>query len=123
MSDSPATPGPSARSLALWLAPAGALTLLAIGILWAIPRPAPVCIEIYPVPPECLTGGDPSTIMPALVLLVLGYAALVASALLVRGRFRALVLGLECGVLALVFLIGLLAALAASSGVVAMPVS
>lgn len=106
---------PTPRSIALWLAPAGALTALAIGILWAIPRPAPVCIEIYPVPPECLTGGDPTTIMPALVLLVLLYAALVASTLLVRGRYRALVLGLECGALGLVFLVGLVAALSAAN--------
>lgn len=115
MSDSPATAAPSARSIALWLAPAGILTLLAMGILWAIPRPAPVCIEIYPVPPECLTGGDPTVIMPALVTLVLVYAALVASALLVRGRHRSLILGLECGALGLVFLIGLFAALSAAN--------
>lgn len=108
--DTPARP----RSIAWWLAPAGAFALVAIGVLWAIPKPTGVCIAIYPPPPECAVG-DPSTVLPFLVLLVLLYAALVASALLVPARRRALVLGLLCGALGLVALIGLAVTLAAAT--------
>ena len=111
------TPAPaesSRRSLLLWLLPTGLLALAAIGILWALPRPAVPCIAIYPPPPEC-AAGDPSVILPFLVIIVLLYAALVACALLVT-RARALVLGLLTGALALVFVIGVLTALSAARG-------
>jgi hypothetical protein len=104
------------RSLAWWLAPTGVFAVVAIGILWAIPRPAQVCIMIYPPPPECATGGDASTVIVFLVLIVALYAALVTCALLVPPRLRPLVLGLLSGALGLVFLVGLAATLAASSG-------
>jgi hypothetical protein len=115
----PATtaPAPSRpRSLAWWLAPTGVFAVVAIGILWAIPRPAQACILIYPPPPECATGGDPSTVIVFLVLIVALYAAIVTCALLVPARLRLLVLGLLSGGLGLVFLIGLAATLAASAG-------
>lgn len=104
------------RSLAWWLAPTGVLTLIAIGVLWAIPRPAQACILIYPPPPECATGGDPSAVIAFLVLIVAIYAAIVTSALLIPARLRALVLGVLSGALGLVILIGLAATLAASAG-------
>jgi hypothetical protein len=104
------------RSLAWWLAPTGVFAVVAIGILWAIPRPAQMCIMIYPPPPECSTGGDPSTVMAFLVLIVALYAAIVTCALLVPARLRLLVLGLLSGALVLVFLVGLAATLAAASG-------
>lgn len=107
---------PRARSLAWWLAPTGVLAVLAIGILWAIPRPAQVCIAIYPPPPECATGGDPSTVIPFLVLIVALYAAIVTCALLLPARLRPLVLGLLTGALGFVFLVGLAVTLAAASG-------
>lgn len=109
------TPAPARpRSIAWWLAPAGVFALLAIGVLWAIPKPASVCIAIYPPPPECAVG-DPSTVLPFLVLLVLLYAALVTCALLVPARHRALVLGLLSGALGLVALVGLAVTLAAAT--------
>lgn len=114
-----ATPAPAPsrrRSLAWWLAPTGVFAVVAIGILWAIPRPAQMCIMIYPPPPECATGGDPSTVIVFLVLIVALYAALVTSALLAPERLRLLVLGLLSGALGLVFLVGLAATLAASAG-------
>ncbi len=116
----PATPSPTPaaarpRSLAWWLVPTGILSVLAIGVLWALPRPAQVCIMIYPTPPECLTGGDPSGIIPFLVLIVLVYAAIVTCALLVPARVRTLVLGLLTGALGLVILVGVLVTLAAAS--------
>lgn len=104
------------HSLAWWLAPAGVLALLAVGVLWAIPRPSEACILIYPPPPECATGGDPSMVIAFLVLIVAIYAAIVTSALLIPARLRALVLGLLCGALGLVVLIALAATLAASAG-------
>ncbi|HWH97510.1 MAG TPA: hypothetical protein VNS80_04015 [Pseudolysinimonas sp.] len=107
------TPAP-ARSLAWWLAPTGLLAIVAIGILWAIPRPAQVCIMIYPPPPECATGGDPSTVIAFLVLIVALYAAIVTCALLIPVRLRPLVLGLLAGALGFVFLVGLAVTLAAS---------
>lgn len=110
-------PAPSRpRSLAWWLAPTGVFAVVAIGILWAIPRPAQMCIMIYPPPPECSTGGDPSTVIVFLVLIVALYAAIVTCALLVPPRLRPLVLGLLSGALGLVFLVGLAATLAASAG-------
>jgi len=112
--DSPTPVRP--RSLAWWLAPTGVLAMLAIGVLWALPRPAQVCIMIYPTPPECLTGGDPSGVIPFLVLIVLIYAAIVTSALLVPAHRRTLVLALLTGALALVILIGIATTLAAASG-------
>ena len=118
-STAPATtaPAPSRqRSLAWWLAPAGVFAVVAIGILWAIPRPAQACIAIYPPPPECATGGDPSTVIVFLVLIVALYSAIVTSALLIPARLRLLVLGLLSGALGLVFLVGLAATLAAASG-------
>jgi hypothetical protein len=109
------TPAPTrSRSLAWWLAPIGVLAVLAIGILWAIPRPAQACIMIYPTPPECATGGDPSTVIVFLVLIVALYAAIVTCALLIPSRLRPLVLGLLSGALGLVILIGLAVTLAAS---------
>jgi len=113
------TPAPTParqRSLAWWLAPTGVLAVIAIGVLWAIPRPAQACILIYPAPPECATGGDPSTVIAFLVLIVAIYAAIVTCALLIPARLRALVLGLLSGALGLVILIGLAATLAASAG-------
>lgn len=112
------TPTPAAarsRSLAWWLAPTGVFAAAAIGILWAIPRPAPVCIMIYPTPPECATGGDPSTVIAFLVLIVALYAAIVTCALLVPARLRPLVLGLLAGGLGLLFLAGLATTLAAAA--------
>jgi hypothetical protein len=108
--DTPARP----RSLAWWLAPLGIAALVAIGILWALPRPAQACIAIYPAPPECATGGDPSTVIPFLVLIVALYAAIVTCALLIPARQRPLVLGLLAGALGLVFLVGLATILAAA---------
>ena len=99
------------RALAWWLVPSGLFALVAIGVLWALPRPAEACIAIYPAPPECLTGGDPSGIIPFLVAIVLLYAALVTCAVLLPARRRPLVLGLLAGGLALIFLIGLVATL------------
>lgn len=109
-----ATPTPTRRSLAWWLAPTGLLAVVAIGILWAIPRPAQACIMIYPAPPECATGGDPSTVIAFLVLIVALYAAIVTCALLIPARLRPLVLGLLSGALGLVFLVGLAVTLAAA---------
>ncbi len=88
--------------------------VVAIGILWAIPRPAEACILIYPAPPECATGGDPSTVIPFLVLIVGLYAAVVTCALLIPVRLRPLVLGLLAGGMGLIFLIGLATTLAAA---------
>jgi hypothetical protein len=110
------TPAAARRSALRWIAPAAILTVLAIGVLWALPRPARVCIAIYPTPPECLTGGDPSGVIPFLVLLVLLLAAFVTCALLVPARRRALVLGLLAGALALVFLVGVAVTLSAAAG-------
>lgn len=110
-----ATP-PARRSLAVWLVPLGLLALAAIGILWAIPRPVRFCPAIYPAPPECAAGGDPSTVMPFLVLIVLLYAAIVACGVLVPARRRALVLGLLAGGLGLVFIVGTMVALGAANG-------
>ena len=109
----PETTPPPPRSLAWWLAPLGVFAVVAIGILWAIPRPAQACILIYPAPPECATGGDPSIVIPFLVLLVAFYAAIVTCALLLPARLRPLVLGLLAGGMGLVFLIGLATTLAA----------
>ncbi len=110
-----ATPAPTRhRSLAWWLAPTGLITVVAMGILWAIPRPAQACIMIYPTPPECATGGDPSTVIAFLVLIVALYAAIVTCALLIPARLRPLMLGLLSGALGLVILIGLAVTLAAS---------
>lgn len=110
-----ATPAPvRSRSLAWWLAPTGLIAVIAIGILWAIPRPAQACIMIYPTPPECATGGDPTTVIAVMVLIVALYAAIVTCALLIPARLRPLVLGLLAGALALVILIGLATTLAAS---------
>jgi hypothetical protein len=117
MTNATTAPAPSRdRSLAWWLAPTGVFAVVAIGILWAIPRPAEACIAIYPPPPECATGGDPSTVIAFLVLIVALYAAIVTSALLVPPRLRVLVLGLLAGALGLVFLVGLAATLAVSAG-------
>jgi hypothetical protein len=109
-----AAPARSARALAFWLVPLGILTLLAIGVLWAIPRPAAACIAISPPPPEC-AGGDTSVVVPFLVLLVLLDAAIVACGLLVPVARRRLVLGILAGVLGLVFLVGLAATLSAAA--------
>jgi hypothetical protein len=103
------------RSLAWWLVPTGILAVLAIGVLWSLPRPAQACIAIYPTPPECLTGGDPSGVVPFLVLIVLVYAAIVTCGLLVPPHRRALVLGLLAGGLGLVILVGVATTLAASA--------
>ncbi len=105
---------PTRRSLLLWLLPTGLFALAAVGILWALPRPAVPCIAIYPPPPEC-AAGDTSVIIPFLVIIVLLYAALVACALLVT-RARTLVLSLLTGALVLVFAVGVLTALSAASG-------
>jgi hypothetical protein len=102
------------RSIAWWLVPLGIASVAAIGILWAIPRPADACIAIYPAPPECATGGDPSAVIPFLVLIVALYAAVVTCALLIPARLRPLVLGLLSGALGLVFLVGLVTTLAAA---------
>lgn len=102
------------RSLAWWLAPLGVFAVVAIGILWAIPRPAQGCIAIYPAPPECATGGDPSGVIPFLVLIVALYAAIVTCALLIPAPRRPLVLGLLSGGLGLIFLIGLATTIAAA---------
>src|SRR5688500_15544162 len=107
---------PRHHPLLWWLAPAGVFAVVAIGILWAIPRPADACIAIYPPPPECATGGDPTTVIVFLVLIVALYAAIVTCALLIPARQRPLVLGVLSGALGLVFLIGLATALAASAG-------
>ena len=104
----------SPRSLAWWLAPLGAFAVLAIGILWAIPRPAEACIMIYPAPPECATGGDPSTVIAFMVILVALYAAIVTCGLLIPAQRRPLVLGLLAGAMGLVFLVGLATTLAAA---------
>lgn len=103
------------RSLAWWLAPTAILAVVAIGALWALPRPAQPCIAIYPPPPECATGGDPAGVIPFLVLIVLLYAAIVTCALLVPVARRALVLGILSGALALVILIGVAVTLAVAS--------
>jgi hypothetical protein len=111
------TPTPErTRSLVWWLAPTGLLAVIAIGVLWAIPRPAQACILIYPAPEECATGGDPTTVIAFLVLIVAIYAAIVTCALLIPARLRPLVLGLLSGALGLVILIGLAATLADSAG-------
>lgn len=110
-----ATPIPArTRSLVWWLAPTGLLAVAAIGVLWAIPRPAQACIMIYPTPPECATGGDPTTVIAFLVLIVALYAAIVTCALLIPARLRPLVLGVLSGALGLIILIGLAVTLAAS---------
>jgi hypothetical protein len=113
------TPTRTPRPLAWWLVPLGVFATVAIGILWAIPRPAQACILIYPAPPECATDGDPSTVLPFLVLIVALYAAIVTCALLVPVRLRALVLGLLAGGMGLVFLIGLATTLAAQQPMIA----
>jgi hypothetical protein len=110
-----ATPAPVRhRSLVWWLAPTGLLAVIAIGILWAIPRPAQVCIMIYPTPPECATGGDPTTVIVFMVLIVALYAAIVTCALLIPERLRPLVLGLLSGALGFAFLVGLAVTIAAA---------
>lgn len=101
------TPTRTPRSLAWWLTPLGVFAVVAIGILWAIPRPEQLCPLIYPAPPECATGGDASSVIPFLVLIVALYAAIVTCALLIPVRLRPLVLGLLAGALGLIFLIGL----------------
>jgi len=103
------SPAPASRALLIWLLPTGLLALAAIGILWALPRPTPMCAAIYPAPPGC-SAGDPSVVMPFLVIIVLLYAAIVACALLLT-RGRSLTLGLLTGGLVLVFAVGALAAL------------
>jgi hypothetical protein len=108
-------PAPVAtRSAWFWALPTGLFTLAAIGVLWALPRPTPPCIAIYPAPPECAVG-DASIVIPFLVLLVVVYAAIVACAVLVT-RSRTLVLGILSGALGLVFLIGIATVLGATSG-------
>jgi len=106
------TPAGPARSNVLWLLPSGLFALAAIGILWALPRPASACIAIYPAPENC-GAGDTSVVIPFLVLIVFAYAAIVACAVLVT-RPRGVVLGILTGVLALLFLIGLATVLAAA---------
>ena len=108
-------PARTPRSVAWWLTPLGVFAVVAVGILWAIPRPEQLCPLIYPAPPECATGGDPSAVIPFLVLIVALYAAIVTCALLIPARLRPLVLGLLAGGLALVFLVGLATSLAAGS--------
>ncbi len=106
-------PSPTpARSNVLWLLPTGLFALAAVGILWALPRPASACIAIYPAPPEC-AAADTSVVIPFLVLIVFAYAAIVACAVLVT-RSRTLVLGILTGVLGLLFLIGLATVVAAA---------
>lgn len=103
-------------ALVRWILPVGVGLLLAIGVLWSIPAPE-VCILIYPAPPGCGEGGG-SVTGPAVVgsiTLVFGYAAFVACALLLPARRRPLVLGILGGVLALVFLVSLVAALSGSA--------
>ncbi|MEO8528118.1 MAG: hypothetical protein ABI435_03480 [Pseudolysinimonas sp.] len=111
-----ATTAPDTRRRAVWLAPAGLFALAAIGILWALPRPASVCPAIYPAPPECAASADSSVVLPFLVLIVFVYAAIVACTLLVTTRWRPLVLGLLLGALGLVFLIGIATVLSAANG-------
>jgi hypothetical protein len=106
------TPAAPSRANALWLLPTGLFALAAIGILWALPRPVTPCIAIYPIPPECAVG-DTSVVIPFLVLIVLLYAAIVASAVLVT-RSRAVVLGILTGALGVLFLIGLMTVLIAA---------
>lgn len=106
---------PARRVLLWWLLPTGVVAVLAIGILWSLPRPQTLCPAIYPAPPECFTGGDPSGVIPFLVLIVLLYAALVTCALLVPAHRRGLVLGLLSGALGLVVLLGVATTLAAAS--------
>lgn len=106
--ESPAAP---ARPLVWWLVPTAILALGAIGTLWALPRPAGVCPAIYPAPPECFTGGDPSGVIPFLVVIVFLYAAIVTCGVLLAPSRRPLVLGLLTGGIGLVFLIGLAVAL------------
>ncbi|WP_395639134.1 hypothetical protein [Pseudolysinimonas sp.] len=113
-SPAPRTEARSPRPLGWWLAPLGVFAVVAIGTLWAIPRPAEACIMIYPAPPECATGGAPTALIPFLVLIVGLYAAIVTCALLIPARLRPLVLGVLAGAMALVFLIGLASALAAA---------
>ena len=107
------TPVAPAQSNIFWLLPTGLFALAAIGILWALPRPASACIAIYPAPDECAIG-DTSVVIPFLVLIVFAYAAIVACAVLVT-RSRTLVLGILTGVLGLLFLIGLATVLAAAN--------
>jgi len=109
----PTTAAAPTRSNVFWLLPTGLFALAAIGILWALPRPASACIAIYPAPENCGTG-DTSVVIPFLVLIVFAYAAIVACAALVT-RPRALVLGILTGVLGLLFVIGLATVLAAAS--------
>lgn len=111
------TPTPTRRPwpLTAWFTAAGLLALAAIGILWALPRPAQVvCPAIYPVPPEC-TDLAPAAVLPFLVLIVLLTAAIVACGLLVPVARRALVLGILVGGVGVVFLVGLATALSAAS--------
>lgn len=103
---------PAGHSAARWFVPLGAFALAAIGILWALPRPAPACIMIYPSPPECATG---AAVLPFLVLIVGFYAAIVTCGLLIPSQRRPLVLGLLAGAMGLVFLIGVATALAAAA--------
>ena len=109
----PAPVAAPARSNVFWLLPTGLFALAAIGILWALPRPASACIAIYPAPPECAIG-DTSVVIPFLVLIVFLYAAIVACAVLVT-RSRTLVLGILTGALGLLFLIGLATVLGAAT--------
>lgn len=118
MTDTAPAAAPASRSLLTWLLPTGLFALVAIGILWALPRPSVPCIAIYPPPPEC-AAGDTSVIIPFLVLIVLLYAAIVACALLLR-RGRGVVLGLLSGALGLVAAVGVLSALTAASGPVSL---
>lgn len=105
-------PAMSAALNVWWLLPSGLFSLLAIGILWALPRPIAPCIAIYPPPEDC-GASDTSVVLPFLVLIVFTYAAIVACALLVT-RPRGVVLGILTGFLGLLFLIGLVTVLAAA---------
>lgn len=108
------TPVPAQhRPIAWWLGPTGVLAVLAIGILWSLPRPMPMCPAIYPAPPECFVG-DSSGVLPFLVLIVLIYAAIVTCALLVPAHRRTLVLVLLTAALALLTLVGIATTLAAA---------